>query len=238
MRSLPDRIPYSLKPARKASHDAYLTNLATSEPGLWIRSKPAFKREVERCARLGIALLVMHPGSHTGSGEKKGIRQVARALGEILEDTKDSGVNILLETTAGQGACLGYRFEHLEEIIQRLDGHERLRVCFDTCHLFASGYDIRRPSSFERVIKEFDRRVGLGRLSLFHLNDSKSDLGARVDRHEHIGRGKIGLEPFRFIVRARRFRKIPKVIETPGGVDGGPEDRSNLELLFSLAGEK
>lgn len=219
------------------SHDAYLTNLASPESALWKRSKSAFKSEVERCARLGIPSLVMHPGSHKGAGEAAGIRRVAQALGEILDATRDEGVEILIETTAGQGASLGCRFEHIAEILDRLDGHERLKVCFDTCHVFAAGYDLRRTASFEKVMKEFDRRVGLDRLSLFHLNDSKGGLGSRVDRHEHIGEGKIGLEPFRTIVRARRFRRIPKIIETPGGVEGGPEDRKNLELLFSFAGD-
>jgi deoxyribonuclease-4 len=130
---------------------------------------------------------------------------------------------------------LGGPFEHLAEIIDRLEGDKRLGVCFDTCHVFSAGYDIRKKSSFEKTLRDFDRTIGLDRLSLFHLNDSKGDLGARVDRHEHIGKGKIGEEVFRIIVRSRRFRKIPKIIETPGGVEGGVEDQRNLDLLFSFA---
>jgi deoxyribonuclease-4 len=220
------------------AHDAYLTNLASPDPKLYKMSKAAFKEQLHRCSLLGIPAIVMHPGSHKGTGEKVGLRRIAAALAELLVAPDPRGVRILLETTAGQGDCLGGRFEHLREIIALLDNHPRLGVCLDTCHIFAAGYDIRRPSSFEKVIKEFDRVIGLDRLSLFHLNDSKGDLGSRLDRHEHIGKGKIGPEAFRAIVRARRFRGIPKIIETPGGVEGGLGDQRNLERLFSFAAQK
>lgn len=221
-----------------AAHDAYLINLASPEPELWKRSVEAFALEMDRCARLGIDALVMHPGSHRDSGEPAGIRKVARALKRLLKRKRSAGVKILLETTSGQGACLGGRFEHLAEIIEINDGNPRLAVCFDTCHVFAAGYDIRKPASLQRVLKAFDRIVGLDRLALFHLNDSKGDFGSKVDRHEHIGKGRIGIDAFRTLVRSRRLKGIPKIIETPGGVDGGPGDLLNLELLFSLASRR
>jgi deoxyribonuclease-4 len=216
-----------------AAHDSYLINLASPERALWERSLEAFALEMERCARLDIHALVMHPGSHRDTGEKQGIKQVARALKRLLKRT--AGVRILLETTAGQGACLGGRFEHLAEIIALNNGNPRLKVCFDTCHVFAAGYDIRKPASLQRVLKEFDGIIGLDRLALFHLNDSKGDFGSKVDRHEHIGKGRIGIDAFRTLVRSRRLKGIPKIIETPGGVEGGPGDLLNLDLLFSLA---
>ncbi len=217
------------------AHDAYLTNLASPDKKLWNRSKKAFRDQLNRCARLGIEAIVLHPGSHMGSGEKEGLRRVAGALAGLLERSEAAGTRILLETTAGQGMCLGYRFEHLAEIIALLQGSPRIGVCLDTCHVFAAGYDIRRPSSFQKVMKEFDRTIGLDRLAIFHLNDSKGELGSKLDRHEHIGKGTIGPEIFKTIVRAKTFRGIPKIIETPGGVEGGPGDRRNLELLFSFA---
>ena len=220
---------------RSMIHDSYLINLASSDRVLWKRSLDAFLDEMNRCARLGIGALVMHPGSHRGAGEAAGIRNVVRALSRAMKATRRSGVRILLETTAGQGDCLGARFEHLAEIMAGLGDDPRLRVCFDTCHVFAAGYDLRTRYGLETTLSEFDRTIGLERLSLFHLNDSKGDLGSRVDRHEHIGKGKIGASLFRTLVRARRFRLIPKVIETPGGVEGGPGDKRNLDLLFSYA---
>ena len=221
-----------------AAHDSYLINLASPERVLREQSYRAFAEEMDRCASLKIGALVMHPGSHRSTGEKAGIRRAASALKRLLKRKRSSGVTILLETTAGQGACLGGRFEHLAEIISLNHGNPRLAVCFDTCHVLAAGYDIRKPSSLERVLAEFDRIVGLDRLQLFHLNDSKGDLGSKVDRHEHIGKGKIGIDAFRTIVRARRFKGIPKIIETPGGVEGGPDDLLNVEILFSLACER
>lgn len=217
------------------AHDAYLINLASPDARLWKRSIKAFEEEMNRCARLGVPALVMHPGSHMGRGEKTGLERVVKALARVLAGTKRSGVKVLLETTAGQGNCLGAPFEHLAAMIDLLDGHQRLGICFDTCHVFAAGYDIRTPSSFEKVLRNFDRVIGLDRLCLFHLNDSKGDLGSRLDRHAHIGCGRIGPDLFRYLVRARRFKSIPKIIETPGGVDGGPNDKTNLELLFSFA---
>ena len=218
-----------------AAHDAYLINLASPQSTLRRRSLDAFLDEMERCACLGIRDLVMHPGAHMGAGEKQGLRRTAEALREALAATRGLRVRVLVETTAGSGTCLGGRFEHLAEILHRLDGSPRVGVCLDTCHVFAAGYDIRGGKGFEEVLRDFDRIVGLDRLALFHLNDSKGELGSRKDRHEHIGRGRIGEETFRRIVRARRFKGIPKIIETPGGVSGGPGDQRNLDLLFSFA---
>jgi len=216
-------------------HDAYLINLASPDKKARHRSMKAFLDEMNRCALLGIDSLVAHPGSHMGTSEDEGIQRIAGALKELLAAPETAGVRVLLETTAGQGNCLGWRFEHLARIISLLDNDPRLAVCFDTCHVFAAGYDIRTASSLAAVFREFDRIIGLDLLALFHLNDSRGGLGSRKDRHEHIGRGEIGEKPFRKIIRARRFKKVPKIIETPGGVDGGPDDMKNLELLFSYA---
>lgn len=217
------------------AHDAYLINLASPDAALWHRSLKAFIEEMDRCALLGIPELVMHPGSHGGMGEELGLHRVAQALGRSLESPAGERVRILLETTAGQGNCLGAPFEHLAEIIDLLDGDERLGVCFDTCHVFAAGYDIRKPAGFEKTMRSFDETIGLDRLDCFHLNDSKGELGSRLDRHEHIGEGRIGPDLFRILVRARRFKEIPKIIETPGGVEGGSDDRTNLQRLFDFA---
>lgn len=216
-----------------AAHDAYLINLASPDKAVWKRSLDAFIDEMKRCEQLGIRDLVMHPGSHLGSGEKKGIAKVAKALKETLAATSEA--RVLLETTAGQGNCLGGRFSHLAEIISLLDGSGRLGVCLDTCHIFVAGYDIRTPADFEKTMKEFDQEIGFDRLELFHLNDTKGKLGSRLDRHEHIGEGHIGPGLFHRLVRARRFKHIPKVIETPGGVEGGVDDVTNVERLFTFA---
>ncbi|MBU0756212.1 MAG: deoxyribonuclease IV [Planctomycetes bacterium] len=217
------------------AHDAYLINLASPDAALWKRSLKAFIEEMNRCALLGIPALVMHPGSHGGQGEPVGLRRVAQALGRCLEIPAADHVRILLETTAGQGNCLGATFEHLAEIISLTKDDPRLGICFDTCHVFAAGYDIRTPAAFEKVIRNFDEIIGLDRLSLFHLNDSKGELGSHLDRHQHIGEGRIGPELFRTLVRDRKFKKVPKIIETPGGVEGGTADRTNLARLFDFA---
>jgi len=191
--------------------------------------------EINRCALLGISQIVLHPGAHMGDGYSKGVKTVSKALNDVLDSTEVTKVKVLLETTAGQGTCIGHRFEHIAEIIEGIKKDNRIGVCIDTCHIFAAGYDIRKKSSFEKVFREFDSHIGMERLACFHMNDSKGDLGSRLDRHEHIGKGKIGEQPFRTIVRAKRFKGIPKIIETPGGVSGGPGDLLNIELLFSFA---
>jgi len=216
-------------------HASYLINLASPDDALWERSIAALVVEVERCARLGIGDLVIHPGAHVGSGEAAGLKRVALALDRVIEATAAGPVMIDLETTAGQGTCLGHRFEHLQAIIEQTAGEKRLGVCVDTCHIFAAGYSFDVPERYDEVLSELDRTVGFHRLRSWHLNDSKRELGCRVDRHAGIGAGHIGLEPFRLIVNDPRFRSLPMILETPKGVEDGEElDARNLRILRSL----
>ncbi|MEK7699172.1 MAG: deoxyribonuclease IV, partial [Planctomycetota bacterium] len=166
------------------SHASYLINLASNENALWLRSTEALIGEVRRCDLLGLAFIVLHPGSAKGSGEQEGIKRVVKALKDVIHATDDSSVKILLENTAGQGTSIGYKFEHLRQIMDGVDSG-RICVCFDTCHAFAAGYDIRTKSGFEATMECLDRIVGLRRLMAIHLNDSKGDLGSNRDRHEH-----------------------------------------------------
>lgn len=218
-----------------AAHDSYLINLASPDEGLWRKSIEAFGEEMRRCALLQVPLLVMHPGCpRDGGAEEDGLRRVIGAFLEILE-TAPEGVKILVENTAGQGSCLGHRFEHLRAILASLPA-ERFGVCFDTCHAFAAGYDLSTFAGYEQVMAEFDRVVGIERIELFHLNDCKKGCGSRVDRHEHIGAGAIGRQGFQALMGDERFRDIPKVLETPKG-DSDEMDEINLALLRNLTGE-
>ncbi|MBN1140195.1 MAG: deoxyribonuclease IV [Deltaproteobacteria bacterium] len=217
-----------------AAHDSYLINLASPDPAVRRRSIEAFGDELRRCALLKVPDLVMHPGAPLESGEDNGIARVADAFRELLETAPD-GVRILVENTAGQGSCLGHRFEQLAPILAGLP-EERFGVCFDTCHAFAAGYDLSTPEGYREVMAEFDDRIGLNRIALFHLNDCKKGCGCRVDRHEHIGSGAIGREGFQSLLRDERFLTIPKILETPKGDDDGMDAR-NLALLRELAGE-
>ncbi|MEW5762046.1 MAG: deoxyribonuclease IV [Bacillota bacterium] len=214
-------------------HTSYLINLGSPDEELWQKSVDSFLVEMERCAALGLPYLVTHPGAHMGAGEDIGLRRIARALNEILERTVDSGVMVLLETTAGQGSNLGYRFEHLALLLEESAYPDRLGVCYDTCHTFAAGYDLRTPEAFSRTFEAFEATIGLHRLKAIHLNDSRGDLGSRVDRHEHIGLGKLGLDAFRLLLNDPRFRELPMVLETPKGPDL-KEDVENLATLRSL----
>jgi len=218
------------------AHNCYLVNLAAGDAATYRRSLDCFFLEIERTERLGLPGIVAHPGSHGEMPEEKALRQIARAIEELLARTSGAAAKIYLETTAGQGTSLGWRFEHLAGIISAVGEKRRLAVCYDTAHTFAAGYDIRTPDAYHRTLEEFDRVIGIGRLEVFHLNDSKADLGSRVDRHEHIGRGKLGEEPFRMILCDPRFRNIPKILETPKGKKGRREwDAINLEVLRRLA---
>jgi deoxyribonuclease-4 len=228
--------PYTL------AHAGYLINLASPDDDLWRRSLAAFQDEIDRCAVLGVPYLVVHPGAHVGAGERAGIERVARALRRALGKRRtrcrgDRAVRVLLETTAGQGTNLGSRFEDLARILERSAVAEHLGVCFDTCHVLAAGYDIRTDRGCRETIATLDRIVGLEQLRAFHLNDSKFGPGSRRDRHEHIGRGEVGLAAFRRILNDRRFRDLPMVLETPKGEDLA-EDRENLAVLRSLVGRK
>ncbi|MBI5558121.1 MAG: deoxyribonuclease IV [Deltaproteobacteria bacterium] len=219
-----------------ASHDSYLINLASSKPETADKSVTAFAEELRRCAALGVEYLVMHPGSHLGEGVEAGLRRFTANLDRAFSEASTGRqVMVLLETTAGQGTNLGASFEELATIIATTSYPERLGVCYDTCHTFAAGYDIRTPRVYAETMAGFDRVVGLERLKFFHLNDAEKGLGSRVDRHAHIGRGRITVEGFRNLVNDPRFSDHPMVLETPKS-DDLHEDRENLELLRSLLG--
>ena len=214
-------------------HNAYLINLASPKKDVYDLSMEAMLVELERAELLGLPYLVMHPGAHLESGEKEGIKEIARSVDKLHQKTKGFKVKMCLETTAGQGSTIGSRFEQLAEIIDRVEESERLGVCYDTCHTFAAGYDIRTKKTYEETFGLFDQHIGIQKLKVIHLNDSLKDLGSRVDRHQHIGKGKIGLEGFRLLMNDRRWEKIPKILETPK--EGGTaKDIENLNLLRSL----
>ncbi len=215
------------------AHDSYLLNLGSPDEGLRKRSLAAFIDELERCEILGVSHLIAHPGAHTGAGETEGIKTIARSLNEVHKACPGYNAKITLEITAGQGSCLGYRFEQIGRMFDATHDNDRLRVCFDTEHAFAAGYDIRTAEGYERTFCEFDEEIGIERLAAFHLNDSKKELNSRVDRHEHIGKGQIGVEGFRLLVNDERFWGLPMCLETPKGPDL-KEDRKNLALLRSL----
>ncbi|MFL5342543.1 MAG: deoxyribonuclease IV, partial [Gemmataceae bacterium] len=207
--------------------------LASPDDVLWRKSIEAFVEEVERAERIGAAYLVTHPGAHLGSDEAIGLAKVAQALDEAHRRCAGFHVMILLETTAGQGTCLGHRFEHLATILDAVAAPERLGVCFDTCHVFAAGYSLSPKKDYTATLREFDRRIGVERIRAFHLNDSRKPQGSRVDRHEHIGKGCLGLEPFRLLVNDRRFRDSPMILETAKEVVEplGDMDAVNLATL-------
>jgi deoxyribonuclease IV len=215
------------------AHDSYLLNLGSPDDTLRKRSVAAFIDELERCEILGVSNLVTHPGSHVGAGEEEGIKTIAKSLDEVHKACPGYNVKVTLEITAGQGSNLGYRFEQIGNIIDTTRENDRMRVCFDTEHAFAAGYDIRKKEGYERTFVEFDEAIGLDRLVAFHLNDSKKEFNSRVDRHEHIGKGHIGVEAFRLLLNDRRFWGLPMCLETPKGPDL-KEDKENLDLLRSL----
>jgi deoxyribonuclease-4 len=215
------------------AHSLYLINLATPDEALWQKSVAALVDDLERCERLALPGLVIHPGSHMGTGEEAGLARIVAALDEVHTRLPGYNVQIWLETTAGQGDQLGYTFEHLQAMIEGVRAPERLGVCFDTAHAFAAGYDQRTPESYAATWAAFDRLLGLERLRAVHLNDSKRELGSRVDRHEHIGQGLLGLEAFRLLLNDERMRGRPMTLETEKGPDL-EEDRENLRVLRSL----
>jgi deoxyribonuclease-4 len=210
-----------------AAHDTYLINPAAADPAVLERSRAAMVDELERAARLGIPTLVMHLGARGTDTEEAALERLAQSVRMALEATPDDGPALLLETTAGQGTCLGHRFEHLAYVLQSIARPDRLAVCLDTCHIFAAGYDLRTPVAYEETMAEFDRVIGLSQIRLVHANDSKRELGSRVDRHAAIGAGEIGLEGFRMLVNDRRI-DAPIVLETSKEDD---MDRVNLAAL-------
>ncbi len=215
------------------AHSSYLINLASADRNVRRRSISSLRAELHRSAKLRLPFIVLHPGSHGGRGEKDGLEKIVDGLDEVLSATAGSKVKILLETTAGQGNSLGHRFEHLARIMEAVEQSVQLGVCFDTCHVFAAGYDIRTEGGYEAVMEEFDQIIGLKKLKAFHVNDCKGGLGSRLDRHEHIGKGRLGLGVFKRILNDTRFRGLPMVLETPKGrkmID----DRRNLYILAHL----
>jgi deoxyribonuclease-4 len=217
------------------AHNSYLINLGSPDRALWNRSIDAMTIEIERCAALGITDLVAHPGAHMGQGEKRGLARIAAALNTICRRTRGTDVRIDLETTAGQGTCLGYRFDHLGVLLDRVKDPERFGICVDSCHIFAAGYSLATAAEYDETIDELDRAVGIGRVRVWHLNDSRRERGSRVDRHAGIGRGHLGLDAFGRIVRDARFQPIPMILETPKGTEAGADlDAVNLGVLRQL----
>jgi deoxyribonuclease-4 len=216
-------------------HANYLINLAATNPQFHANSLRALSEELIRADQLKLPFLVLHPGAHLGVGEEAGLEKIIESIDCVLSGIPKIKTRIALETTAGQGSCLGSKFEQLAYIISRVREPERLCVCLDTAHIFTAGYNIGSESAVRNTFREFDRILGRDRLVAIHVNDSKTARGSRVDRHEHIGKGKIGLAAFRFIMRDRRFREIPKVLETPKGKDLA-EDVQNLKTLRALIG--
>jgi deoxyribonuclease IV len=223
------------------SHASYLINLATTDRALRHQSIAAMADEIDRAESLGLLGVVLHPGCYTAGNEADGLSLIADALLGLLRERRRGKTMILLEQTAGQGTALGATFEQLASIIAKMQDHRRVGVCLDTCHLIAAGYDIVSPEGYASTFKQFGRLVGFERLKAFHLNDSKKPLGSRVDRHEHIGQGHLGLEPFRRLVNDRRFRDLPMLLETPKGegkasgpITVDPMDERNLNLLRRL----
>jgi len=215
------------------AHANYLINLAATNPQFQANSLRSLSEELIRADQLKLPFLVLHPGAHLGAGEDAGLEKIIESIDRMLSGIPKIKTRIALETTAGQGSSLGSKFEHLAYIISRVRQPERLCVCLDTAHIFAAGYDISDESAIRKTFREFDRLIGRDRLVAMHVNDSKTVRASRVDRHEHIGRGKIGLEAFCFIMRNRRFRKIPKVLETPKAKDLA-EDIANMKTLRGL----
>jgi deoxyribonuclease-4 len=224
------------------AHASYLINLATTFPLLREQSIAAFIDELDRAEALGLLGVVIHPGTCTAGSEADALRLIAQAIGVAFTARPRKKTMVLLEHTAGQGRTVGHRFEHLAAILDHLDGSPRIGVCLDTCHLLAAGYDIVSAAGYRQTFADFDRIVGLDRLRVFHGNDSKKPCGSRVDRHEHIGEGCLGLEPFRRLINDRRFADLPILIETektarstkPGAIEADPFDVKNLSTLRGL----
>ncbi|MCH7491936.1 MAG: deoxyribonuclease IV [Gemmatimonadetes bacterium] len=240
---LTDEVVHSYRTAARetglspvVAHASYLVNLASPDAALRRRSVAALADEVIRCHRLGVAYLVLHPGAHMGEGVDSGIRRIIRCLDDLHKAVADASTSVLLETTAGQGSSIGHEVEHLARIIDGVRQPERLGVCVDTCHVFAAGYDISTADGYERLATELVDLITLDHVKCFHVNDSKGACGSRVDRHEHIGKGKIGSAGFRNLLNDPRFASVPKILETPKGVDGrGTDlDRVNLGRLRRL----
>lgn len=219
------------------AHSGYLINLAATSAEFHGKSLRSLREELVRADQIQMPFLVLHPGAHMGAGVEAGLQKVVASLDEIFAAIPQVKTRVALETTAGQGSSLGHTFEHLATIMEKVREPERLCVCIDTAHLFAAGYDIGTAAGVKKVFAEFDKRIGFDRLVAIHLNDSKTALNSHVDRHEHIGKGKIGVEAFRYVMNEPRFVKIPKVLETPKGKEMA-EDVENMKTLRAMIGKK
>lgn len=217
-----------------ASHGSYLINLATPEEKKHAQSCHGLENELIRAGQLGIPYVVLHPGAHMGAGEEEGIKRITASINTVFSDTPEMQTKLLLETTSGQGSSVGYGFEQLASIVDGIDDRSRIGICLDSCHIFAAGYDIRSETGYEKTMARFESIIGIHRLLYIHLNDSKNPLGSRIDRHQHIGAGFIGITAFECFMRDPRLRNIPKVIETPKP-KGKDWDRMNLDKLRQLS---
>ena len=214
------------------SHDSYLINLGSNKEELLLKSRKAFREEIERCIQLGLTYMNFHPGAATGDTEENCLDRIAESLLEMAPLFENTSLRLLLEATAGQGSTMGHKFEHLGYIIEKVKGSIPIGVCIDTCHIFAAGYDIRDEKGWENVIKEFDRAIGWEHLYAFHVNDSKHGLGSRKDRHENLGKGEIGIKCFEVMMSHPKLQSIPKYLETPNGELMWKDE---IEMLRSFA---
>jgi len=215
------------------SHTSYLINIASPDKALYEKSINSLAEEMERCNVLKVPNLVLHPGSHVGTGEEGGIKRIGKAINKLFKKLKNNECTLLLESTAGQGSHLGYTFEQLAEMIDLVDNQDHIGVCMDTCHIFSAGYPLTDPKDYKKTMKSFNDTVGLDKLNIIHMNDSKKPFGEKKDRHEHIGKGEIGIEAFRNFVNDRRLEKVPMILETPKG-DDLKDDIENLKILRGL----
>jgi deoxyribonuclease IV len=213
------------------AHASYLINLGSANQETLAKSITALEQEIVRCNQLGISYLVLHPGS--GLPEQACIDQITRSLTHILEK-RDMPVTILLENTAGQGSVVGYTFEQLSQLFYSLKSTKRIGICFDTCHAWAAGYDFSKPASYAHMWEHFDKLIGIDQVKAIHMNDSQKPRGSHVDRHENIGNGTLGLEPFKLLVNDKNFKNIPKILETPKGEEELKQDKVNLDILKNL----
>lgn len=216
-------------------HSSYLVNIASPDKKTRLRSLNDLIADINRADKLGIPYLVFHPGAHKGKGVRYALDTIAEGLNEVLFKTDNTKVTVLMETTAGEGTNVGYKFEHLSYIMNRVEIRNRIGVCIDTCHIFAAGYDIRSKHTYRKTMNFLDTVIGLENIKAFHLNDSKRELGSRMDRHEEIGKGKIGIKAFELLVNDHNFENVPGILETPGGIDGY---KRNISILKSLRREK
>lgn len=220
------------------AHDSYLINVGSPDPELWEKSRAALQDELVRCDQLGVPYLVAHPGAHMNEGVDAGVARIAEAINRVHLELPDGEAMVLLETTAGAGTVIGRTFEELAMIIDQVDDKDRMGVCFDTCHVFAAGYEIRNEADYKKTMQSFDEVIGLERLKAFHLNDSQNALGTRKDRHADIGDGEIGLDAFGFIVNDKRFANVPGLLETPKDSDDDGSDMRNIATLTGLIRSK